>query len=624
MRGGPAAGTTTSARGLRTPLQRFLSTESGSAAFLLAGALVALVWANVSKASYDAVWNSVLAIRLGQWSLALDMRTWVNSGLMTFFFFVVGLEARREFDLGDLRERARATLPLAAGLGGMLVPGLIYLAFNAGHPSAHAWGVAISTDTAFALGTLALFGRRVPEQTRAFLLTALVVDDVVALVVIATVYTRSVTMLPLLVAVAAIGVVLILRNRGVGYGLAYFACGLVAWLALLLSGVDPIVVGLVMGLLTYAYNPSGEALDRASELFRRFREQPTAQLARTAGSSVAASVSANDRLQQLYLPWTSYVIVPLFAVANAGIVLNASFLASAVRSPVTLGVVVGYVLGKPVGILSTSWLVARLTRGRLLPPVGWASVAGGGTVAGIGFTVSLLIAGRSLQGEELEQSTFGVLAAAVLATAATWAVFRLTARLPVAQRIRALLGYSEPLVDLAEPVDPERDHIRGPDESPVTLVEYGDFECPYCGRAEPIVRRLLADQGDIRYVWRHLPLEHVHPHAALAAEAAEAAATQGAFWEVHDKMLTHQGHLTWSDLLGYARDLGLDVDQFTAEMREHRYGGRVAEDVQSAELSGVAGTPTFFINGQRHYGAYDIGSLKAAVHTARERALIAS
>jgi Na+/H+ antiporter NhaA len=618
----PFTGTTAWARSLRTPLQRFLSTESGSAAFLLAGTLIALVWANISKASYDAVWNAVLAVRLENWSLALDLRTWVNSGLMTFFFFVVGLEARREFDLGDLRERSRFTLPLAAGLGGMVVPVLIYLAVNAGHGSAHAWGVSMSTDTAFALGVISLFGRRVPEQVRAFLLTALVVDDVVALTVIAVFYSGQVSLGPLVIAVVIFGVALVMRNRGIRYGPAYFVVGVATWMAFLSSGIDPIVVGLVFGLVTYAYNPPWDALERASELFRRFREQPTPQLARSAGSSVVTSVSPNDRLQQLWLPWSSYVIVPLFAVANAGIALDASFLARAVRSPVTLGIVAGYVLGKPIGVVGASWLVTRLSRGRILPPVGWASIAGGGTIAGIGFTVALLVANRSLEGDALEEATFGVLAAAVLATAATWLVFRLTATLPFQRRLRALLGYAEPLVDLAQPVDPDEDHIRGPAESPVTLVEYGDFECPYCGRAEPVVRQLLADMGDIRYVWRHLPLDHVHPHARLAAEAAEAAAVQGAFWPMHDLLLAHQDNLTWQDLLRYATELGLDVERFREDMHEHRFAGRVAEDVQSAELSGVAGTPTFFVNGRRHYGAYDVASLKAAVKTARARALI--
>jgi Na+/H+ antiporter NhaA len=616
-------GTTAWAKNIATPLQRFLSTESGSAAFLLAGALIGLIWANVATSSYHAFWGSELEIRLQDWSVALDLRGWVNSGLMTFFFFVVGLEARREFDLGDLRERSRLALPLAAGLVGMIVPALIFLGINAGRPTASAWGVAMSTDTAFALGTLALLGRRVPEQVRAFLLTALVVDDVVALAVIATVYSGDVELEPLLTALVLFLVPLTLRRFRVRYGLAYFVCGVAIWLALLSSGIDPIVIGLVMGMLTYAYNPPGEALDEALERFRLFREQPTPELARSAGSSLSASLSLNELLQQRFLPWTSYVIVPLFAVANAGIVVTGSFLVRALHSPVTLGIIVGYVVGKPVGVLGGSWLVTRLSRGRVLPPVGWASVAGGGTIAGIGFTVALLVAALSVEGDQLQEATFGVLVAAVLATGLTWVVFRLTARLPVAMRLRALLGYAEPVTDLAQAVDPDHDHVRGAADAPVTVVEYGDFECPYCGRAEPVVRELLAGAGDdIRYVWRHLPLEQVHPRAALAAEAAEAAAEQGAFWEMHDLLLDNQEHLLVRDLLSYADRLGLDVERFRRDLKEHRLAARVAEDVQSAELSGVSGTPTFFVNGRRHYGAYDIDTLKAAVKTAKARAAV--
>jgi Na+/H+ antiporter NhaA len=609
---------------LKTPLRAFLRAEAGSAAVLVGAIVVALVWANVDNGSYERAWSTQLSVRLGDAAVSLDLRRWVNSGLMTFFFFVVGLEARREFDLGELRERRRFVLPLAAGLTGMLVPALVYLAINAGRPSAGAWGVAISTDTAFALGTLALLGRRVPGQVRTFLLTALVVDDVVALVVIAVVYSQDVRLMPLLVALGIFVVPLALRAAGVRNGPVYVLTGAAVWLAVLASGVDPIVVGLVMGLLTYAYNPRSDALDRAAELFRRFREQPTPEFARSAGAGLAASLSLNERLQQLWLPWTGYVIVPLFALANAGIVVDADFLMRAVRSPVTIGVVVAYLAGKPVGILGSSWLVTRLTGGRVRPPVGWAAVAGGGAVAGTAFTVSILVAALSLKGDELREATFGVLVAAAGAALTTWGVFRVTARLPPARRLRALLGNADPLVDLATPVDLDRDHVRGPVGAPVTVVEYGDFQCPYCGRAEPVVRELLAGQGDVRYVWRHLPLPHVHPEASLAAEAAEAAAAQDAFWPMHDLLLERQEHLQAKHLLRYAQELGLDVDRFRDDLREHRTAGRVAEDVESAELSGVSGTPTFFVNGHRHYGAYDIASLRKAVATARARVEVAA
>ena len=605
-----------------TPLSRFLRTESGSAAVLLAATVAALVWANVGSASYQTVWRTELSVQVGGSGVAMDLVGWVNSGLMTFFFFVVGLEARRELDVGELRERRRVVLPVTAGIGGMAVAVLLYLVVNAGEPSARGWGVAMSTDTAFALGMLALIGPRFPERLRAFLLTVVVIDDVVALLVIATVYTSQLNVAPLLVAFALFAGILVLSRLHVRQGVVYLVVGIATWVALHLSGVDPVVVGLAMGLLTYASPAGREDLERATDRFRDFREQPTPELARSARAGLQRAISPNERLQDAFHPWTSYVIVPLFALANAGIPIQGDFLSQAYRSPITLGIIAAYVLGKPVGVLAGSWLVTRATAGRLRPPVGWAAVAGGGTIAGIGFTVSLLIATLAFSGRDLEEAKLGILTAALGAAGLTWVLFRITAALPPARRARALLGTAESIVDLADPVDPDRDHVRGPSEAPVTLVEYADFECPYCGQAEPIVRELLADFGDIRYVWRHLPLRDVHPHAQFAAEAAEAAARQGAFWAMHDLLLDHQGALLTPDLVGYAEQLGLDVARFTTDLRRHAGAARVAQDVDSADLSGVSGTPTFFLNGRRHHGAYDIETLSNAVRLARVKATI--
>jgi Na+/H+ antiporter NhaA len=541
---------------------------------------------------------------------------------MTFFFFVVGLEARREFDLGELRERRRVALPLAAGIGGMAVPALIFVAINAGHDSAHGWGAAMSTDTAFALGLLALVGRRFPLRLRAFLLTFSVVDDVVALLVIATVYAATIEAGWLLMAIGVFAVIVAAARARIQRGALYFVLGTVAWYALSRSGVDPIVIGLAMGLLTWAAPAERTDLERASDLFRLFREQPTPELARTARAGLAEAISPNERLQLLYHPWTSYVIVPLFALANAGVSIDAGFLGRAFTSPITLGIIVGYVLGKPVGIVGSSWLVTVLTRGRIKPPVGWAALAAGGAIAGIGFTVSLLIAELAFDGEQLDQAKVGILSAAVLASAVTWLIFEGTSKLPRRLRLRALIGSGEPLVDLAVPVDPDRDHIRGPADAPVTVVEYGDFECPFCGRAEPAIRELLRDFGDVRYVWRHLPLNDVHPHTQDASEAAEAASEQGAFWPMHDLLLDRQDALNRSDLLAYADELGLDVERFAIALDDHVGAAHIAEDVDSADLSMISGTPTFFINGRRHYGAYDIGTLSQAVRAARARAAL--
>jgi Na+/H+ antiporter NhaA len=563
-----------------------------------------------------------LSIRVGGAGVSQNLREWINNGLMTFFFFVIGLEARREFDMGELRERRRVTLPLLAGIGGMVVPVAIYLAANAGRPSVHGWGIAMSTDTAFALGLLALVARRLPDTVRAFLLTVAVVDDVLSLVVIATFYSERVSWRPLAITLAIFAVVLLVRATRLRCGPIYALLGTAAWVTLLFSGIEPVAVGLTMGLLTYAYPPALGDLERATGLFRLFREQPTPELARSATTGLVAALSPNERLLQLYHPWTSYLIVPLFALANAGIAISSEFLSRAYTSPITLGILIGYVAGKPIGIVGTSWLVSRLNRAQLLPPVGWAAIAGGGAIAGIGFTVSLLIATLAFSGAQLQEAKLGVLSAALCAATAAWAIFGSTALLSPRRRIRALLGTAEPIIDLVDPVDPDRDHIRGPAESLVTVVEYGDFECPYCGQAEPVVRELLADFGEVRYVWRHLPLTDVHPRAQLAAEAAEAAASQGKFWPMHDLLLNRQQDLRPTDLIRYAGELGLDVERFREELRDHTQAPKIAEAIESASLSGVSGTPTFFINGQRHYGAYDINTLTAAVKTAKSRALL--
>ena len=623
--GTPAAvnsfsGRTAWARNLQTPLRLFLRTETGGAAVLLAMALAALAWVNIDASSYDAVWGARLSVRLAGGGVSLDLREWINSGLMTFFFFVFGLEARREFDMGELRERRRLALPVAAGLGGLVVPVAIYLAVNAGSPAAHGWGAAMSTDTAFALGTLALTGPRFPDRVRAFLLSVAVVDDLVSLVVIGAAYSNAVVLAPLGVAAGIFVVILLLRRARIRYGMAYAVLGIAAWVAVLKSGVDPVVVGLVMGLLTFAYPAARTDLERASDLFRSFREQPTPELAQSARAGLATALSPNERLQQLYHPWTSYVIVPLFALANAGIPISGTFLARAYTSPITLGILIGYVAGKPLGITGASWLLARLSRGRLRPPVGWATVTGVGTIAGIGFAVSILIATLAFTGTQLQEAKLGVLTTVAAAPAVTWLVFRAAALLPARLQIRALLGTSEVITDLAVPVEPGRDRIRGSARALVTIVEYGDFECPYCGQAEPVIRDLMAGHGDVLYVWRHLPLNDVHPHAQIAAEAAEAAADQGAFWQMHDLLLRHQDHLLMSDLIRYATDIGLDTGRFSEHIRKRAGAARIAEDVDSADLSGVSGTPTFFINGRRHYGSYDITALTAAVRAAKAAA----
>jgi Na+/H+ antiporter NhaA len=620
---GPFLGRTARLRNLEAPVREFLRTETGGAVVLLAATAIALVWANADRASYDTVWSTRLSVRIGGAGVALDLRRWVSEGLMAFFFLVMGLEARRELDLGELRDRRRIALPVAAAAGGMLFPIGIYLLFNGGASTAHGWGSAMSTDTAFALGMLALVGRRFPPALRTFVLTVAVADDLAAFAVIAIFYTGTLRLAGLFVGIGTLALVWAARARGVRNGAVYGALALIAWVALQKSGVDPVLVGGVVGLLSGAYPAVRADLEHVTDLFRAFREQPTSGYARDVREGVRTALSPNERLQQLYHPLSSYAIVPLFALANAGVAIDGRFLTRAYASPLALGIIVAYVAGKPIGVTAATALVARLTRGRVRPPVGWGSVLGGGAIAGIGFTVALLIATLAFHGVQLQEAKLGILTAGVCASGAAWSALRAIRMLPERLRLRAIVGSSRTLVDLAVPVDTARDHIRGPADAPVTLVEYGDFECPYCGQAEAVVRELLADFGDLRYVWRHLPLNDVHVHTQLAAEAAEAAGAQGRFWEMYDVLFAHQGALTVRDLLGYARALGLDVERFRESLRRQEHAGHIAEDVESADLSGVSGTPTFFVNGRRHHGAYDIATLSVEVRTARARARVA-
>jgi Na+/H+ antiporter NhaA len=620
--GSSYAGRTAWARNLAAPVRTFLSTETGGAMVMLGAAVLALLWSNAPGwHSYESVWTTRLSIRLGSAEISADLRHWVNEGLMTFFFLVVGLEAKRELDLGELRERRRLAVPAFAAIGGFTIPIAIYLVFNAGGPGARGWGAAMSTDTAFALGALALLTPRAATRMRVFLLTLAVVDDLCALLVIATVYTHHVSLVALLAAVGLLGVLIVLRYAPFGRRVASIAIAVALWVAMFESGIDPVITGLIIGLATTAYAPSREDLERATALTRSFREQPTPELARSAQDALVSSISANERLQHDLHPWTSYVIVPLFALANTGVHLTGSLLSDAVRSPITLGIVVGYVLGKPIGVSGGAWLASRPALHGPRSPISGPLLVAGGACAGIGFTVSILISSLAFTGRRLDEARLGALATVIIAPALAWVILRVVARLPSAVRARQISGTASDILDLAVEVDPERDHVRGPDDAPVTLVEYGDFECSYCGQAEQVIRELLTTAGsDVRYVWRHLPLNDVHPSAQFAAEASEAAAAQGKFWEMYDLLLAHQDALTVREMAAHAEALSLDVERFLQDLRKRAHAPRIAADVASADESGVSGTPTFFINGRRHYGVYDIDALSRAISAAKRRA----
>ena len=412
------------ARRIVRPLQEFLSTATASATLLLLFAMVALVWANSPwRDAYDQLWETQLEGRLGAWEIGLDLRHWVNDGLMTLFFLVVGLEIKRELLTGELRDRRTAALPAVAAVGGMVVPAVIYTAVNAGGLGSQGWGIPMATDIAFALGVLTLAARHAPANVKPFLLTLAIVDDIGAIAVIGLFYSGGLTWGWLCVAAAVVLVILGLHRIQVRAAVVYVALGIVLWLATYESGVHPTIAGVALGLLTpalpfqWSRAVSAEAVATA-EGTQDDPEPPDAnapQWLRLAWLSREA-VSPLARMEHLLLPWTSFVILPIFAFANAGVRLSMSTLSEAATSPVTIGVILGLVLGKVAGISAASWLAVRVGVGRLPAGVGWSHLVGTAATAGIGFTVSIFVTDLAFDDAGLAaEAKVGILAASILA-----------------------------------------------------------------------------------------------------------------------------------------------------------------------------------------------------------------
>lgn len=587
-----------------SPLRSFIRTEAGSAGLVVVAALVALVWANSGWSDgYRSLLDTTVSLSFGGGDLSLDLHHWINDGVMVVFFFVIGLEVRREFAMGELTDRRRLVVPVVAGVGGMVVPAALYLLLNPSGPQSAGWGVVIGTDTAFLLGALALVGPSVSTQLRVFLLTLTVIDDIVAVSIIGVVYSDDIHLGALLVAAACVVALALLGSTGVWRASPYVAVVVVMWLATLESGLHTSIAGMIAGLLVPAAPPTRRLVELATQQFRAFRQSPMPGVQRSARQSLNRAISVNERLQEVLHGWTSYVVVPVFALANAGVDLRGGLLGDAMASPVTWGVVLGLVVGKTVGIGLGAMGAVRLRWGQLPQGVGSGHVLAGGALSGIGFTVSMLIVALAFEpGQVRDEALVGVLLAVVLSTLAGWLLFWLAAR---------FLGQTDAALPrrLSDPIDPEHDHIRGPVDAEVTLVEYLDYECPFCARATQVADQVRSHFGDrLRYVARHLPLP-VHPHADLAAVAAEAAARQGRFWEMHELLLDHQDELELQDLIGYAADLRLDVEQFVRDLDDEDLRHHIERNVASAEASGVRGTPTFFIGETRHVGQHDARTL---------------
>ncbi len=412
------------------PTRRFLSTESGPAGLLIAAALTALVWANSPwSGAYEALLSSEAGISIADWSLNLSLQQWINDFLMALFFFVIGLEVRREFSVGELTTLRRAAVPVIAAVGGLVVPALIFLALTPEGEAALAWGVVIGTDTAFLLGALAVVGPAVSPRLRIFLLTLTVIDDIVAVSIIGLVYSDSLNP-SALVAMIGLGAAMgLLSRHGVSSAKLYLIAGLGLWLATFHAGLHASIAGMLGGLLVGAHHPRPEAVERAARHFRAFRLSRGIEAGRSAHLELVRAVSVNDRLQSKLRSMADFAIVPVFAFANAGIDLREGVLLDALSARLTWAVVAGLVLGKFLGIGLAAWAGVRAGAGRLPTGVSLDQVLGGAALSGIGFTVSLLIAGLAFTDDRLrDQAVVGVLLAAVISTLLGWAVFRATGR----------------------------------------------------------------------------------------------------------------------------------------------------------------------------------------------------
>ncbi|MGH9186522.1 MAG: Na+/H+ antiporter NhaA, partial [Acidimicrobiales bacterium] len=377
-------------RTLPKGLREFLRTEAAGGIFLLVGALVALAWANSAwRASYDTLWSSDVDLRIGSVGFHGDLRLFVNEALMAVFFFVVGLEIKRELVAGELRTWRTAALPAIAAFGGMVVPAVLYTAFNFSGDGAAGWGVPMATDIAFAVGVLALFGSRVPSSLKLFLLTLAIVDDVGAIAVIAVFYTDVVHLDALAAAASVLILMGLMRWQKVNWMPLYFACGVVVWLAVHESGVHATIAGVVLGLLAPARPLTPRAV--AAEWAHDLAADPAPGDLRAMATLARSSVSVAERLEHDLHPVSSFVIVPLFALANAGVRLEAAALDSSAARLVAVGVVVGLVVGKLAGISLFAWLAVRSGLGRLPDGATWLQLVGVAAIAGIGFTVSLFI-----------------------------------------------------------------------------------------------------------------------------------------------------------------------------------------------------------------------------------------
>ena len=414
-------------------LRRFLANEAGSAVLLLAATVIALVWANLPGGTYEAFWQTGTELRVGSHAITLDLQHWVNDAAMSIFFLVAGLEISREVTVGELRNPRLVVVPAMGALGGLLCPALLYFAFEHSGPAAAGWGIPMSTDTAFLVGILALFGPRCPDQLRLFLLTLAIVDDIGAIIVMAVFYTVHISAPALLMAALLVAVLGVLRWAGVWRLLPYVLVGLALWAAVYASGLHPTLAGVLVGIFVPATMVESEQRDRLRFYGRAVIEHADPARVRLATLAARASVPANDRLQEALHPASAFVVVPLFGLANAGVALDRASLRAASTSGVTIGIIVSLLAGNAIGISGATAIALRAGLGDLPGRVRYGHLVGGAVLAGIGFTISLFITDLAFTDAVLRRDAkIGVLTGSLLAAALGSVLLRyLGERLPL-------------------------------------------------------------------------------------------------------------------------------------------------------------------------------------------------
>ncbi|MBW3069165.1 Na+/H+ antiporter NhaA [Actinomyces sp. 432] len=566
--------------------------ETYAAIALVLATITALIWANTGN-SYHHFWQTTASIDVGPFGVGLTLHEWVDEGLMAVFFFMVGLDVRRELTLGELRLPGRALLPTAAAVGGLVVPALIYLAVMGGSEGAHAWGSVISTDTAFALGMLALIGPRRAPRLRLFLLAFAVIDDIGALAVIAIFYSESLNYVALAAAVAGLLGVWLMARRGVWHVPPYLALAVVIWYAVYCSGVHATLAGVLIGLLMPVYNVRSEDVDAAGEFAALYRQAPAPGSARMLREALNYSMPLNQRVAFVLPPYVNYLVVPLFALANAGVELSAGTIGAAVSSRILWAVVGGLVVGKLLGVVIGAGLVAWLVPASRMPGLDLPRITGLGALSGMGFTISLLVANIALEDEVLrDQARLGVLLASLLALVLATLVFQVTSR---------IAPLPEPAgLNLCRPPEPEHELTFGSLDAPHVLINYADMDDADRWRLTEALYGLkpLIDSGNVLLILRHKLSGSGSLLAALALEAASAN-DEPSLWDFHDALAGLRGGITSRSITRAARQVGVDAHAMWERIDSGVDEAKVLADASDVEgLTDDAG-PVVYIDGRR-------------------------